>query len=155
MTSECRCIRSFRIQFQGGFAPTECQVSEHQPSCGCTCARAPGPRTLLLGAHGCIPVRPLQVLVGGCDNSGTDAAPAARSGAPANTEAGSTAGGAERAKGGAKLAVAATVYPGNNNDVQVFELPAETRAQTLKLLFVDSADMFGRIVVYLLDVLGT
>ena len=97
----------------------------------------------------------MQVLVGGCDGGGADAAAGAHSEPQADTDAGSTAGGPEKAKGGAKLAVAATVYPGNNNDLQVFELPAGTRAQTLKLLFVDSADMFGRVVVYLLYVLGT
>jgi hypothetical protein len=98
----------------------------------------------------------MQVLVRGGDDSesGADAAPGAHR-AAADKEAGSMAEGAEKAKGSAKFVLAATVFPSNNSDVQVFELPAGTRAHTLKLLFVDSTDMFGRIIVYLLDVLGT
>lgn len=94
----------------------------------------------------------MQVLVRGGDDSeaGADAAQGANRGADA-----ASMDGAEKAKGSAKFVLAATVYPCNNSNVQVFELPAGTRAHTLKLLFVDSTDMFGRIVVYLLDVLGT
>ena len=119
------------------------------------CGLQPRLRTILHRAHGCLPCASIQVLVRGGDNSeaGADAPDAHR--AATDTEADSMAGGAEKAKGIAKFVLAATVYPSNNSDVQVFELPAGTRAHTLKLLFIDSTDMFGRIVVYLLDVLGT
>ena len=110
-----RAVEALRIQFQGGFAATQCQVLTRDGADEAGAGTQPGEG----GSHG------------DCDGTGGAGRP-----------------------GDSKLKVAMTVYPQNNNEVQEFALPPGTRANVLKLECVDSADMFGRIVVYLFDVLG-
>ena len=45
-------------------------------------------------------------------------------------------------------------YPRDNNAMQPFELACEQNITKLKIVFKDSSDFFGRIVIYALDVLA-
>ncbi|XP_057182147.1 nuclear receptor 2C2-associated protein isoform X2 [Triplophysa rosa] len=45
-------------------------------------------------------------------------------------------------------------YPEDNNCLQSFPIPDAPLVQRLKIVFENSADFFGRIIVYTLDILG-
>eukprot|EP00118_Oscarella_pearsei_P027891 m.311392 g.311392 ORF g.311392 m.311392 type:complete len:140 (+) comp67834_c0_seq1:21-440(+) len=45
-------------------------------------------------------------------------------------------------------------YPDDSNTLQIFSLPSAKLMKNMKLEFVDSTDLYGRITVYKLDVLG-
>lgn len=45
-------------------------------------------------------------------------------------------------------------YPEDNNRLQVFPLPEPAAATAFRVVFPDSTDMFGRVTVYQLDLLG-
>ncbi|XP_061094197.1 nuclear receptor 2C2-associated protein [Conger conger] len=45
-------------------------------------------------------------------------------------------------------------YPEDNNSMQVFPIQEAPLAQKLKIVFENSTDFFGRIIVYSLDILG-
>mmetsp|Transcript_52394 Transcript_52394/g.162629 ORF Transcript_52394/g.162629 Transcript_52394/m.162629 type:complete len:145 (-) Transcript_52394:666-1100(-) len=50
-----------------------------------------------------------------------------------------------------------TFYPEDSNELQKFELNAGEAfvSRRLKLLFPDSTDLFGRIIIYRIDILGS
>lgn len=45
-------------------------------------------------------------------------------------------------------------YPEDNNSLQSFPIPDAPLVQKLKIVFENSTDFFGRIIVYTLDILG-
>ncbi|KAM4629735.1 nuclear receptor 2C2-associated protein [Polymixia lowei] len=45
-------------------------------------------------------------------------------------------------------------YPEDNNSLQIFPIQEAPEVQKLKIVFENSTDFFGRIIVYSLDVLG-
>ncbi|GAB6029775.1 Nuclear receptor 2C2-associated protein [Chamberlinius hualienensis] len=45
-------------------------------------------------------------------------------------------------------------YPEDNNSLQVFPLPVESTQKSLRIMFNNSTDFFGRIVVYDLNIYG-
>lgn len=50
--------------------------------------------------------------------------------------------------------VVCTVYPGDENTEQMFELPSPVECQGVKLLLRDMTDFYGRIIVYKLELLS-
>ncbi|XP_042198623.1 nuclear receptor 2C2-associated protein [Callorhinchus milii] len=55
---------------------------------------------------------------------------------------------------GGDLAKITEIYPEDTNRLQCFTITEEPRVAKLKLVFENSSDFFGRIVIYHLDVLG-
>src|SRR5699024_7940930 len=47
-----------------------------------------------------------------------------------------------------------TFYPQDSNGLQSFEFPAETICRSLNLQLTDNSDMFGRVILYRLDIFG-
>ncbi|XP_054756688.2 nuclear receptor 2C2-associated protein-like [Lytechinus pictus] len=47
------------------------------------------------------------------------------------------------------------IYPQDDNTLQIFKFPAGCSASSLKIIFAESTDFFGRITLYKLDILGT
>lgn len=45
-------------------------------------------------------------------------------------------------------------YPDDSNTLQIFPISSSKRIKVLKIEFTSSTDLFGRIIVYKLDVLG-
>ncbi|XP_071512029.1 nuclear receptor 2C2-associated protein-like [Diadema antillarum] len=46
-------------------------------------------------------------------------------------------------------------YPKDDNTLQIFHFPDGTRASSVKIVFAESTDFFGRITLYKLDILGS
>ncbi|KAK7009633.1 nuclear receptor 2C2-associated protein [Biomphalaria glabrata] len=47
-----------------------------------------------------------------------------------------------------------TFYPSDSGQTQIFKLPEPVKMSTLKITFEQSTDLFGRITVYNLDIIG-
>uniref|UniRef100_A0A7S0EXU0 SUN domain-containing protein n=1 Tax=Hanusia phi TaxID=3032 RepID=A0A7S0EXU0_9CRYP len=56
-----------------------------------------------------------------------------------------------------KLQHVDTLYPEDNNEMQKFELSQADAfaSKRLKLIFPDSTDLFGRVIIYRIDIIGT
>lgn len=121
-----RSIQSFRIQFQGGFAPTECQVGalylvhslQYEASFNYLLMHF---RFMLLVISGNT-LR--QVSVGGGDIDGPSAVSQANGGEEGGSGAEEPASRQGAGEAVPKLLVLTTVYPQNTNDIQDFELPS-------------------------------
>ncbi|KAL3866821.1 hypothetical protein ACJMK2_044083 [Sinanodonta woodiana] len=55
---------------------------------------------------------------------------------------------------GREMKKIAEFYPEDVNSLQIFQLPGEPTVASLKILFLNSTDFFGRITIYKLDIKG-